>query len=297
MFNLLGKKGNSPEAQLAERQQKKDWAGLAKTYYHLGVEAMEQGDLNHAQLWLHRADTIYSADDGVYKKLGDKLIDDCSERIGQLEEESLPYNDIPAQVEEKAEEMGDAKIRIWGLLSLARLVRLGDRLAALPGCQVLGRLGWAVDTVLKTFQVPPTEREINELKNLSSYLYDLGDDAAFWGTGSAVEIGDGAPFQVFDLNGMMGVHLEIDAYLDSHLKMVYALVQEEELPAPETGIIAGALLPDYHVRTGLSQPEESPRFRAELERIWSDYDFLCSDITWEQVSQRVAEYKELDVLA
>ena len=105
MFGFGKKEAKKPEDQLAELQKKKDWAGLAKAYYEMGRAAMDAGDLNHAQLWLHRADTIYSADDGVYDKVGDKIIDDCSDRIGALEEEEgLLYNAIPAGIEEKAGE-------------------------------------------------------------------------------------------------------------------------------------------------------------------------------------------------
>ena len=92
MIHLFGKKDEITEEGLAEYQQKRDWAGLARAYYHLGVAAMEEGNLNRAQLWLSRADTIYSADDSVYKKVGKKIIDDCSQRIGQLEDEALLYN-------------------------------------------------------------------------------------------------------------------------------------------------------------------------------------------------------------
>ncbi len=297
MFKLFGKKEGSLEEQLAECRQKKDWAGVAKAYYQSGVAAMEKGELNQAQLWLSRADTIYSADDRIYKKVGEKLMDDCSERMGRLEDAPLLYNNVPARVEEAAEDLGDAQVRVWGLFTLARLVRLGERLAVLPGCEVLGKLGWAVDTVLKSFQEPPTEEEFNGLRDICSALYELGDSPAFWGAGSEIEIPGGAPLQVFDLNGMMGVHLEIDAYLDAHLRMVMALSQGEELPAPETGIIAQALLPDYYVRTGAGKPEEAPQVKAELERLWSDHRFLDADITWELVAQKVAEYKKLDILA
>lgn len=297
MFHLFGKKQVSPEEHLSECQKKQDWAGLVKAYYQMGVDAMEKGELNSAQLWLHRADTIYSAQDAVYKKVGEKLIDDCSDRIGSLEEEALLYNDIPARVEEKAEEMQDIQVRLWGLLSLARLVKLGERLAALPGCEIFGRLGWAVDAVLRSLQNPPTEEEFNGLQDLSGAFYELGDAPAFWGLGSEIPVSGSAPFQVFDLNGMMGVHLEIDAYLDGHLEMMSALAQGMALPTPETGIIACPLLPDYHVRTGADRLEEVPRIRAELARIWSDYEFVCSNVTWEQISQRVTEYKALDILA
>ncbi len=297
MLNIFGKKARSLEDQLAECQQKKDWAGAAKTYYQMGVAAMEKGELNQAQLWLSRADTIYSADDRVFKKVGEKLMDDCSERMGQLEEASLLYNNIPAQLDEVAGELGDAKVRIWGLFSMARLVRLGERLGALPGCEALGKLGWAVDVVLKTFQEPPTEEEFNGLRALGSELYQLGDAPTFCNGENAIEVPGRAPFQVFDLNGLMGAHLEIDAYLDAHLQMLCALSRGEEPPAPETGVIAQALLPDYYVRTGAGKLEEVPQIKAELERIWSDYRFLGTDITWELVAQKVKEYKKLDILA
>ena len=297
MFQMFGKKGAGSEERLAGYQRKHDWAGLSKAYYHLGAEAMDNGNPNRALLWLGRADTIYSADDAVYGKVGDKLIDDCCDRMGHLEGESLLCNDIPAKVGEMAESLGDVKVRVWGLLSMARLVKLGERLAVLPGCEVFEKLGWAVDTVFYSLQQPLTEREFNGLQNMCSELYEFGDAPEFWGFGSEITVPGGAPFQVFDLNGMMGVHLEIDAYLDGHLKMVCALGQGDGLPDPATGIIGVTLLPDYYVRTGAGRLEDVPQIKEELERIWDDYEFVCSDITWDLVWQRVEAYKELDILS
>ena len=296
MFHLFGKKGGSSEEQLAECCRKRDWAGLVKVYYRMGVEAMEAGNPYQAQLWLSRADTIYSADDSIYKKVGEKLMDDCSDRIGQLEDISTLYNDLPAQIEGMAANLNDVKIRIWGLLSLARLVKLGERLASLPGCEVFGKLGWAVDMVLKSFQEPLSEETFRGLQDLCGELYELGDSPAFWGEGNEIAVPGQAPFQVFDFNGMMGVHLEIDAYLDSHLKMMSALGQGEEPGAPQTGIIVGALLPDYYVRTGADILTDVPGIKAELDRIWGDYEFIVgADISWELVSRKIAEYKEIKV--
>lgn len=293
MFHIFGKGTDSVE----KCQKNHDWAGLAKCYYQSGVAAMEKGDLNQAQLLLARADTIYSSDNAVYDQVWEKLIDDCSERMGLLENEDMFYNNAPAQIDEMADSLEDSRVRIWGLLSLARLVKLGEKLSVLPGCESLGKLGWAVDTVLKTFQEAPTEEEFNGLQDLCDALYELGDSPDFWGTGSQIDVPDGAPFQIFDLNGMMGVHLEIEAYLNGHLGMMCALSDDEEPPAPETGIITGALLPDYYVRTDAgSRLEEIPQIRAELERIQSDYNFVCSDITWELIGQKVEAYKRLDIL-
>lgn len=291
MFHKINNDADSIE----ECQRKRDWPELTRSYYQLGVNAMEAGDLNHAQLWLHRADTIYSADDAIYDAVGEKLMDDCSDRIGQLEDEPLLYNDIPVSVEEMTESLEDAEIRVWGLLSLARLVKLGEKLAVLPGCEVLADLGRAVDTVLKSFQEPPTEEEFNGLKDMCDALYELGDSPEFWGLGSAIDIPGAEPFQIFDLNGMLGI-LEIDAYLNGHLELLCALSQEEEPPTPETGIISVTLLPDYYVRTGADNLAEVPHIKAELKRISDDYDFLCSELTWDLIRQRVEEYKNLDIL-
>ncbi len=298
MFGLFGKKeAKSPGDRLAGLQQKQDWAGLAKAYYEMGTAAMDQGDLNRAQLWLHRADTIYSAQDAIYEKVGNRIIDDCSERIGQLEEEEgLLYNAVPAEIEQKAEELSDPRIRVWGLMSIARLVKLGERLARLPGCQVLGELGWAVDMMFRSLQTPPSQEDYQRLMDVCNELYQLGDSEAFFG-GGQIDVPGGAPFQVFDLNGMMGVHLELNDYIDNHLRLLAALSQGvEELPAAGSEMVGCTLLPDYYVRTLGGRPEEAPQVQAELQRIWSDYDFVCAPLVWEQAGQRLARYKQLDIL-
>ena len=153
-----------------------------------------------------------------------------------------------------------------------------------------------MDTVQKSLQEPPTEEEFNGLRDMCGELYELGDSPEFWGVGSEINVPGGAAFQVFDFNGMQGIHLEIDAYLDTHLKTICALGQGEELPSPEAGIITAALLPDYYVRTGAGNPEEIPQVKDELERIWHDYEFVCADITWELIRQRIEAYKEIDIL-
>ena len=296
MFGFGKKQAKTPEERIPELEKKQDWTGLAKAYYELGVSAMEAGDLNKAQLWLHRADTIYSAKDEVYDKVGEKLTDDCSDRIGALEEEeTLLYNAVPAEVEEKAGELSDIQVRMWGLLSMARLVSLGNRLAALPGCQVLGELDWAVDMMFRSLQELPAQEEYQRLMDICNGLYELGDSPAFYG-GGQIEVPGKAPFQVFDLNGT-GVLLELNGYLDSHLRLLAAVSQKaDELPTAESGAIGCALLPDYYVRTGASNLNEVPQIKAELERISGDYAAVRDQLPLEEIGKRIAEYKQLDIL-
>ena len=297
MFGLFGKKEEkSPEGRLADLQKKKDWAGLAKAYYEMGVAAMEAGDLNRAQLWLHRADTIYSADDDIYDKVGEKLMDDCSDRIGALEDEGdLLYNALPAEIEEKAGELNDIQVRVWGLLSMARLVKLGQRLAKLPGCEVLGVLDWAVDMMFRSLQAPPAQEEYQRLMNVCNALYELNGKKIYY-TGE-IEVPGKAPFQLFDLNGMFGVEQELNSYIDSHLRLLAALSQgAEELPNAESGAVACAVLPDYYVRTGARDLNEVPQIKAELARIPGDFAAVRDQLPLEEIGKKIAEYKQLDIL-
>ena len=284
------------QERLQKLEKQQDWPGLAKAYYELGCQAMDQGRLEQAALWLHRADTVYSAQDETYEAVDDQLIDDCSNRIGQLEEAPMLYNQIPERIEQAAEEMDDLLVRLWGLLSLSRLVPLMNRLSQLPGCQALNQLDWVIDVLLRSFQAPITQEQFDLLSYHCNAFYDLTDSELFY-AGGQIDVPGGAPFQMFDLNGMMGVHLEIDAFLSGILDMACARLQGQEPPAPETGIITGALLPDYYVRTGAEQLEEVPPIKAELERIWSDYEFVCSGPSWEAVAERTANYKQLDILS
>ncbi|MCI8516652.1 MAG: hypothetical protein HFG75_07275 [Hungatella sp.] len=300
MLGLFEKK-RTPEEQLEKCLEKKDWDGLARAYYDLGTAAMEKGDLNKAVLWLNRADSVYSASDDAYEKSSKnrlfhkEIVTDCSDRIGALEDEDLLYNKIPAEMEEKTEGLADAQARILGLLSMARLVRLGKALSQLPGCEVLGELGWAADVILKSFQEPITQEEYGRLMDVCNDLYEFGDTQAFY-AGGQIPVPGGAPFQVFDLNGMMGVQLELNMYIDNHLRFLSALSQGQEPPEPEVGMVGCTLLPDYYVRTGAEDLEQVPQIKAELRRIWGDFDFVCSRITWEQVARRVKEYQALDLL-
>lgn len=291
-----GKKSAAPEDRLSDCLRRKDFAGLARAYYDMGVSAMDRGDLNRAALWLHRADTIYSARDEIYEAVGDQVIDDCSSRIGTLEDAPLLHNTVPAEAEEKAEALNDQQLRLWGLLAAARMVKLGGRLAALPGCEALGRLEWAVEVMLKSFQEPVAQEEYDGLMDICNSLYEMGDAEAFF-AGGEIPVSGGAPFQVFDLNGMMGVHLGLNGYIDNHLRFLAALSQGAEPPAAGSEMVGCTLLPDYYVRAGADRPEEVPQVKAELARIWSDYDFVRTGLTWEQVSRRMKAYEDLDILA
>lgn len=292
MFNLFKKKEPplSPEERLADCLKKKDYIGLARAYYDLGKAAMESGDQEKAMLWLSRADTIYSARDDIYEAMGDKLTDDCSDRIGALEEAGLLSNQVVEQIEEKTEELGDAQVRVWSLLTLARLAPVGEKLAALPGCGVLGTLGQCLDLVVKSFQESITQAEFNLLKTVCGDLYALSDAEEFF-AGGEVPCAAGAPLQVFDLNAMTTL-LGIEGLLDGQLRCLAG-----EPVKDDGGLIPCALMTDYWTRTAGGSLRDIPQVKAELDRIWSDLEFVRSGPTWTAVAQRIEGYKALDIFS
>lgn len=262
---------------------------LVRACYDLGVYYMDHSDPARAMLWLSRADTIYSARDEVYEAAGDKL--DCSGRIGQLEDAPTLANRITREVEEKAEALSDSQIRLWGLFTMARLAKLGERLGTLPGCGVLGQLYRAVDLVAKSFQEPLSGEEFDQLREIRDRLYELGDSPAFFAGGS-LPVSGGAPFQVFDLNGLLTL-TELNLYLDSHMTRV----DGGEPQGAETGLVPCALLTDYYLRTQEGDIEALPPIQAELERIWSDYALIEARSPIEEILQRVKDYQSLELLA
>jgi len=268
-------------------------AQLVRDAYQQGVQYMEHGDPERARLWLCRADTIYSADDSVYEAVGETLTDDCSERIGALEEADCFTNRAIAQVEEWAEELDGTQVRLWGLMTMARLAPLGTRLSALAGCGVLGRLERAVSLVLQSFRAPISGQEFGELEEIRDQLYELSDSPRYWG-GGEIKVPGKAPFQVFDLNGLLTV-LGLNSYLDSHLACLVG--EEEGAPGPQTDLIPCALLPDYYLRTQPGDAAQLPGVRAELERIRDDFQFLRSGPDLSAAADRINGYLKLDILA
>ena len=216
MFELFRKKAASPEERIAACLRKKDYIGLAKAYYEMGKAAMEAGDQGRALLWLSRADTVYSARDDVYEKVGEDVTEDCSDRIGRLEEAPLLVNEIEEPVTAQVENLGDPQVRVWSLLSLARLVPAANRLGALSGCEVLGKLERCLDLVVQSFQDPIAPDEFDFIMGVCGSLSDFGDSDSFF-AGGEVECSAGAPLQVFDRNGR-GTLMNIEMFFESHLR-------------------------------------------------------------------------------
>lgn len=277
------------EQRLAKAQKRKDLPALVKIYYDMGVHCMKNNDPNRAAMYLRRSFAIYSSHDGVVKE---SLREDCFQRLNQLWKLPLLTNELIRQLEEQAGNfLDDQQIRLWGLLTMARLVKVGEYLSALPGCEVLGDLGQVTDLVLRSFQEPITQEEYQFLSDTCDRLYALGDDECFSDMTQQAEIPGGMPLQAFDLFGN-SVLSELFLYINSHLRFLTKDGRSE----PEIRLVPCALLSDYYLRTCGTDLASLPQIRRETERIQADYEFVRSRISWQDIAGRVAKYKELDVL-
>lgn len=279
------------EQRLARAQEKGDLPAMAKTYYDMGVHCMENNDPNRAKLYLRRSQAIYGSRDDVFHHVKKSMRDDCFERINQLWKLPLMINEIPRQLREQAGfYLDDMQIRLWGLMTLARLVKVGEYLSVLPGCEVLGNLRQAADLVLRSFQKPVPQEELQFLSDTCDRLYELGDNECFFDMKNQVEIPGGMPLQAFDLDSLMA---DLYLYLNSHVKL---LTKGPDNSEAEILFVSCALLPDYYLRTCGTDLSLLPQINQEIERIRADYEFVRSKITWQDISQRFTQYKELDIL-
>ncbi len=262
---------------------------IAKIYDILGVRSMEAGDAARAILYLCRCDALATANAGVAERLGQPLLDDCSQRLSRLAETPVLTSEIIAQVLERTRVLSDAQVRLWGLLTMARLAKVGQRLSVLQGCQALGRLGQTVKLVLRSLYQQVSPEEIGFLQESCGQIYRLVDAIYMLDPDSQVPAPLG-PLEALDLNGGMA-YTQLNLYLDNHLHFL-----TDRTLRPEAGLIPCALLSDYYLRTQDGPLERMPQIQAELRRIQDDQKFLRASPTRDALADRVKRYLALDIL-
>ncbi len=281
--------------KLQTLRENKDWVNLAIEYYNLGVKAMEDGDNIKATLWLNRSNSIYSAKDDIYTAVGDELQDDCSRRIGELEDENNIYNNFPEYTQEKLSNLANAQFSMMGLFSISRLIPIFNKLSKLNGCEILGEIDKVPTVILKAFSSGISGDEFEFLSNLASELYAFADSEHYWGNTGSIQGANNQPFEVFDLHGMMGAIQELITYLLDFTDTLTALSQGEEPPMSECGIVNCTLLADFYARTTNTNLDEIPEIKAEISRINDDFKFITSNVSFDDIASRVSDYKTLDI--
>ncbi len=277
-------------------RENKDWSNLAIEYYNLGVKAMEDKDNIKATLWLNRSNAIYNAQDEIFLSVDEELEDDCSCRIGELEDIDNIYNSFPEYTQARLSELSNPQVGIVGLFSIARLVPLLNNLSKLAGCELLGEIDKVVNIVLKSYSSGVSGQEFQFMSDLAGELYRFADSEHYWGNTQTIQGANNQPFEVFDLHAMTGVIQELTTYLLDLCDSLTALSQGNTPPPSSCGIVNCTLLVDYYARMTNSNINEIPEVKAEISRINDDFDFITSKISFEDISSRVSYYKNLDIL-
>ena len=69
-------------------------------------------------------------------------------------------------------------------MTMARMVRVGQHLSTLPGCEVLGELGQVTDLILRSFRERISQEEFQFLADTCDQLYELGDEECYFDGGN-----------------------------------------------------------------------------------------------------------------
>ena len=303
MFGFLKKKdgeekkqaGSGKGQQASVYEAKMDLAGLSQAYYEMGKEYEEKGDLSRSRLYLERACTLYSNFDQVYDAC-QSFMDDCDERIGDLEEADILTNEVLWQVEERAEELTNAQKYLWGMMSLARFQGIFQHLADCENCRILGELSRVLDLLYRTVGQKSVQEDLDYSLSFITRFYDFCDSEDFVNTRNQVELDQGTTLQLFDLNGNSTVtclHLFVDKFI-SVLQAGFETVEENE--EAEVDFIPCTLMADYYLRNFEEDLRQIPQVQAELERIWSDYEFVRDGASVADVIHRIEKYRRMDIL-
>ena len=215
-------------ASLEELQAKGYWVDLVRAYFAKGKECLARGDRERADLWLSRAQAICDSDDGIYEKVGGKLIDQCSDLLGELEDD-LFGTQVVERVEAEYSTLSGARKRLWGLLTLCRLERLLTAVGDFPGCAPLKDTGEAIDALLDHYYGEAGEVAWARLEEYNDFIAGWCDSPAILDERAALPAPAGAfreggpagragaapagAFRLPDLGGEI-VPTELSLYLD-----------------------------------------------------------------------------------
>lgn len=291
-------------ASLEELQAKGYWVDLVRAYFAKGKECLARGDRERADLWLSRAQAICDSDDGIYEKVGGKLIDQCSDLLGELEDD-LFGTQVVERVEAEYSTLSGARKRLWGLLTLCRLERLLTAVGDFPGCAPLKDTGEAIDALLDHYYGEAGEVAWARLEEYNDFIAGWCDSPAILDERAALPAPAGA-FRLPDLNGEI-VPTELSLYLDVVVSGDLSREEIRGLDDPQvldrldlndqSGMIRCGLLTHYWLRVQDGPLEAVPQVRAEVARIWDDLAFLRTGPDEKALRARAAEYRKLDILA
>lgn len=292
LFGKLFGKGqeNSLEgllSSLKQAQERRDFVESAKLYYQVGEKYYKQGNQEKAWLYLMRFDTLSGSRDEIYEQIPEKMVDQASDWIGELEESGIYLYEMTQWVEESSEELlGIQKVK-WTLLAMARFVKLFDRLSEIPGFGLLGDYEKVVRILAEALYRPMTEEEYDFLLQFVKDFYPFTDSPELADVTNCITLPDGTVFEGYDLAS--GALLNLYTLLDDLLQTAECRIGNADVA---TDFVADVLMPGYYIRTYEEEMRQIPAVQAEERRIRNDYEFVRNS-DQESFMERMGRYMKL----
>lgn len=272
---------------LKRAQNSRDYVKTARLYYQIGEKYFKEGNQEKAWLYLTRFDALASSRDEIYEKMPEKMMDQASEWIDELDESDMYISALTRWAEEQAEELlGIQKVK-WNLLSMARFVKLFEKLSVIPGFELLKDYGKVVEILAEVLYRPMTEEEYGFVLEFVKDFYPFTDSPELADVNNRVTLPDGTDFEGYDL--IADTLLNLYTLLDDLTQTAECRIANAEVA---TDFVTNSLMPGYYIRTHEEPLQQIPAVQAEVKRIQDDYEFVA-EAGQEEFMERMHQYMEL----
>lgn len=272
---------------LKQAQERRDFVESAKLYYQVGEKYFKQGNMEKAWLYLMRFDSLSGSRDEIYEKIPEKMMDQASEWIEEIEGSGLYVYELREWVEEASEELlGIQKVK-WNLLTMARFVKIFDKFSVVPGFELLRNYKDVVEILAQVLYRPITEEEYGLVLQFVKDFYPFTDSPELADVNNRIALPDGTDFEGYDL--IADALLNLYTLLDDLTQTAECRIANAEV---STDFVADVLMPGYYIRTHEEPMRQIPAVQAEERRIREDHEFVM-DSDRETFMERMHQYMEL----
>lgn len=281
---------------LEQAQNKKDYETVAGYYMELGRAYKKEGNIPKLLYYLNRFDNLTGGDDNLYQKF---KRDDMTYWLVDLETEYIPYErKIQQQVLEKSKDLNVLQKIQWVLLTMSRFCELFRRISVLPGFGGFEKLGRIInyfsEGIYGGLDKDKKDEIEDEIYGYNDLTDDIFDSSVMCDYTNKVKIPGQEDFVPADLeggdNGGIGTDFFSSAYYDIK-SFVYGKMPEDSRITME--FVPCGIMQDYYYRTSDSDIADEKKVKEEVNRIFSDYEFIKEEPDKEKFAGRIEGYKKI----
>lgn len=281
MFKNLFKKDTKKET---------DFNQLFNDYYKKGKDYLKKDDYERAHYYFNMADGLSMSIEDL--DVSEDHINECSDILGELEEENLILEKLIEEIENKSEDMTYEQITIWNLLTLCRLQEILQLFEDKDGCEIFKQIPQVIKTIMSILMDEANDEQLLACQDFLNDLYDFSDSKTYYDPHITVSLND-HNLQINDLSAA-DIVTSLDIFLDHEINNYKSVDPSDEFI---TDFIATALgiLRAYYLRTTSSSLEDIPQVQKEIKRIWNDYELLINEPDEDKIMELIDTYKQINI--